>query len=105
MTGMATASLLAFSSAACPPRLKMPTLYPVFPRFRVGMEPKIAGFERAGFGGAGDWPPATLGSAAEPSAAAVMMPPALRNCRRLFFDCSSDLTLRTMASDDRSALD
>src|SRR5271156_2868633 len=82
--GTATASLLAFSSAAWPPRLKMPTLYPVFPRFRVGMASDVAAFAGSALKAGPGRLLATSGSAAEPSAAAVMIPPALRKARRFF---------------------
>src|SRR5580658_6615437 len=86
MMGTALASLLAFSKAAWPPRLKMPTLYPVFPRFRVGMESEVEALEGRGLGTRAGCAPAISGRAAEPSAAAVMIPPALRKARRLLFD-------------------
>src|ERR1700691_5682954 len=85
MTGIALASLLAFSSAAWPPRLKMPTLYPVLPRFRVGMESEVAALEGRPLEAGPGRPLATSGSVAEPRTAAVMMPPAFREARRLLF--------------------
>src|SRR5580698_5022705 len=93
MMGTATASLLALSSAAWPPRLKIPTLYPVLPRFRVGIAVVVAGLE-----GCAAWARATSGSAAEPSAAAVMRPPALRKVRRLLGDDFSRLLMPPPAS-------
>jgi hypothetical protein len=85
MIGTAIASLLALSSEAWPPRLKMPTLYPVFPRLRVGMAFVVAEFKGRGRDEL-DWPRATRGRAAEPSAAAVMRPPAFKNVRRSLWD-------------------
>ena len=43
MIGTATSKLFGFSSAAWPPRLKMPTLYPVFPKLRVGIAVNVRG--------------------------------------------------------------
>src|SRR5579864_2604679 len=83
MIGTAIGSLCGFSSDAWPPKLKMPTLYPVFPRFRVGMAFVVAELEARELAAC---PRATSGSAAEPSAAAVTSPPALRNVRRLLFE-------------------
>src|SRR5580700_287428 len=93
MIGTALASLFGFSTAAWPPRLKMPTLYPVFPRLRVGMESEVAEFEGRGREGWADWPCTTSGRAADPIAAAVMIPPALRKARRLLLDGISDFAL------------
>src|SRR5271169_5608325 len=98
MMATAWASLLDLSIAAWPPRLKMPTLYPVFPRFRVGMESEVAEFEGRAREGWADWPRTTSGRAADPSAAAVMIPPALRKVRRLLLDGTSDLALLIIAS-------
>src|SRR5271163_1329360 len=87
MMGTAIASLLAFSSAAWPPRLKMPTLYPVFPRLRVGIEFEAAEFGDGGLEGRGleafDSAVATSAREVEPRTAAVSRPPALRKSRRL----------------------
>src|SRR5579864_9384927 len=83
MMGTAIASLCGFSSDAWPPKLKMPTLYPVFPRFRVGMALVVAELEGRELAAC---PRATSGSAAEPSAAAVINPPAFRNVRRSLLD-------------------
>src|SRR5579864_1754146 len=93
MIGTATASLCGFSRAACPPKLKMPTLYPVFPRFRVGMEFVVAELNGRDPAAATACPRATSGIAADPSAAAVTSPPALRNVRRLLLDDLSNLFL------------
>src|ERR1035441_7846888 len=96
MIGTATASLLGFSREACPPRLKMPTLNPVLPRFRVGIALVVAELLGSGRETGLDWPRARSGRAAEPSAAAVMRPPALRKDRRLLDDfCDFDLLMRT----------
>ena len=63
MIGTAMSSLCARSSDACPPRLKMPTLYPVLPRLRVGI-----GSRRAEHRSAHALPLLTnLGSAAVPT--------------------------------------
>src|SRR5215831_2771415 len=78
MIGTATSSLCAFSTAACPPRLKMPTLYPVLPRLRVGMEGDVLGFDGSLLSER-----AISGRADAPSTAAVIAPLALRNARRL----------------------
>src|SRR5271167_217807 len=93
MMGTAIASLLGFSREAWPPRLKMPTLYPVFPRFRVGIASVVAELKGKDLAAAAAWPRATWGRAAEPSAAAVTRPPVLRNSRRLRLDELSDLCL------------
>src|SRR5271163_5365703 len=93
MMGTALASLLAFSIADWPPRLKIPTLYPVFPRFRVGMESEVAALAGRGCEGCAGWPLTTSGRAAEPSAAAVMIPPAFRKVRRLLLEEMVDLDL------------
>src|SRR5208282_1152925 len=94
MIGTAESSLCAFSSAACPPRLKMPTLYPVFPRFRVGMEFEDAEFEADGLDGRGseafDSAVAISAREVEPRTAAVSRPPALRKSRRLRLGDLSD---------------
>src|SRR5690348_11505675 len=87
MIGTATSSLCAFSSDACPPKLKMPTLKPVFPRFRVGIG--VAGGASAAVAVS-----ITFGSALEPSMAAVITPPLLRNARRLLFEDCEDEFLR-----------
>src|ERR1700733_1429500 len=93
MTATAAASLLAFSRAAWPPRLNMPTLYPVFPRLRVGMERVLAEFDGRGCDDCSDWPRARSGRAAEPKTAAVTRPPVLRKLRRLLMDGCCDLCL------------
>src|SRR5277367_2147448 len=93
MMGTAFVSLLGFSSAAWPPRLKIPTLYPVLPRLRVGMASEVAEFEGRGLDAGPDWPVTTSGRAAEPRAAAVMIPPALRKVRRLLRGERSDFDL------------
>src|SRR5579864_3057311 len=93
MIGTATASLCGFSSAAWPPKLKIPTLYPVFPRFRVGMEFVVAELNGREPAAVAACPRATSGSAAEPSAAAVTSPPVLRNVRRLLLDDLPNLFL------------
>jgi len=49
MMGTAASKLFACSSAAWPPSEKIPTLYPVLPRLRVGIAVGVTGFEgRAG---------------------------------------------------------
>src|SRR5580704_10508542 len=94
MIGTAMASLLTFSSAAWPPRLKMPTLYPVFPRFRVGMEFAAAEFGDEGLDGrefeAFESALATSAREVDPRTAAVSRPPALRKSRRLRLGDLSD---------------
>src|SRR5579872_3689685 len=79
MMGTAMSSLWARSSEACPPRLKMPTLYPVLPRLRVGMASRCGDSLMAAVAAAAG----TFGSAAEPITAAVIRPLDLRNARRL----------------------
>src|SRR5215472_19353022 len=46
--GTAMSKLFGFSSAAWPPKLKMPTLYPVLPRLRVGIADSVLGFQGRG---------------------------------------------------------
>src|ERR1700722_576357 len=92
MTEPAAASLFAFSSAACPPRLNIPTLYPVLPRFRVGIASKVAGLygRLLDCGFAMECALATSGRAADPRTAAVAMPPVFRKVRRLLDDLRAD---------------
>src|SRR5271165_6425056 len=81
MMGTAASSLCGRSREACPPRLKMPTLYPVLPRLRVGM---ASG--RVDSAGAAAAAVDSLGRAAEPRTAAVITPLDLRNVLRLLRD-------------------
>src|SRR5271157_448294 len=78
MMGTATASLSARSSAAWPPRLKIPTRYPVLPRLRVGMAFGVAGFE-----GSDGSVVAEAGMADCAMRPAVTAVPVLRKSRRL----------------------
>src|ERR1700733_8047461 len=103
MMGTAMASLLGLSREAWPPRLKMPTLYPVLPRLRVGIAFEVAELEGKGLVAGADWLRAICGTAAELSAAAVMRPPVLRNERRLL-DGLSDLDLLMRTSEACNAL-
>src|SRR5665213_2650737 len=79
MIGTATSKLFAFSRAACPPRLNRPTLYPVLPRFRVGIADCVFGLT-----GTSDiaWPTdARAGIAACVSRPAATAPPLLPSPR------------------------
>src|SRR5271165_1881388 len=78
MMGTAAASLSGRSSAAWPPRLKIPTRYPVLPRLRVGMAFGVAGFE----GSVGSVA-AAAGRAACATRPAVIAPLVFRKSRRL----------------------
>src|SRR5579872_2697588 len=78
MMGTATAALFGFSSAPCPPTLKMPTLYPVRPRLRVGMASCDRGLLGMGQVFVSARPCAAPVSTA--AAAAAVLP--LRNARR-----------------------
>src|SRR5271165_3352979 len=80
MMGTAASSLCAFSSAACPPRLKMPTLYPVLPRLRVGMAACVLGF--AGRGGNAAMDGDASAAPLLVKRAAATAPVALRKLRR-----------------------
>src|ERR1700682_5860431 len=79
MIGTATSKLFPRSSAACPPRLKIPTLYPVLPRLRVGIAACVLEFT----GSAGIVAAATGAAMAlcvsKPAATA---PPVFRKLRR-----------------------
>jgi hypothetical protein len=55
---------------------------------RVGMESEVGGWEDGP-----DWPFAISGRTAEPSTAAVAIPPALRKVRRFLLNDMSDLGL------------
>src|SRR5665213_2933697 len=80
MIGTATSKLFAFSRAACPPRLNRPTLYPVLPRFRVGIADCVFGLT-----GTSDiaWPTdARAGIAACVSRPAATAPPVFKKLRR-----------------------
>jgi hypothetical protein len=55
------------------------------------MESEATAWE--GAEGAAVWPLATSGRAAEPSAAAVIIPAVLKKVRRLLLDCVSDVGL------------
>src|ERR1700761_411924 len=79
MIGTATSKLSGFSSAACPPRLKIPTLYPVFPRLRVGIAAIVRGF--AGIGPSVVVAP-RAGTTPWESNPAATAPPVFRKVRR-----------------------
>src|SRR5579871_4821021 len=93
MIGTATSSLCGFSSEAWPPRLKMPTLYPVLPRLRVGIG--------SGRGVSADFASTvgSFGSVTDPKATAVIKPLDFRNERRLLWDFS-DEGLRMISSNE-----
>src|SRR4051794_41779366 len=80
MMGTAVSKLLAFSRAAWPPSEKMPTLYPVRPRLRVGMAFMVTGLE----GSAGSDLLGVTANAVGVSSAAVAAPPTFRKLRRVF---------------------
>src|SRR5580698_9435268 len=91
MIGTATAALSGFSRAAWPPNEKIPTLYPVFPRFRVG----IASCVRGLLGIAGSVPAlAPRGSAAPVSTAAAAAVVPFKNARRSWFVLITSLSLQ-----------
>src|ERR1700760_2559866 len=79
MIGTATSKLSGFSSAACPPRLKIPTLYPVLPRLRVGIAAIVRGF--AGIGPSVVVAP-RAGTTPWESNPAATAPPVFRKVRR-----------------------
>src|ERR1019366_6535048 len=81
MMGTATASLLGFSMAACPPRLKMPTRGPGRPRLRVGIALAVAELNGGSIGPAGD-AAAVSGIRLPARAPAVRAPVVLRKLRR-----------------------
>src|ERR1019366_4779337 len=78
MMGTAASKLFGLSMAACPPRLKMPTLYPVFPRLRVGMDASVLEFA----GRAGSVAAARAGIVTWVRRPAAMAPLVLRKFRR-----------------------
>src|SRR5215467_7339915 len=82
MIGTALASLFGLSSAACPPKLKMLTLYPVFPRLRVGIRLAVR-FELSASDGELDCALVIPATATEPSTAAPLL---FRKRRRSLWD-------------------
>src|SRR5215467_15143137 len=81
MIGTALASLFGFSRAACPPKLKRPTLYPVFPRLRVGIRWGVR-LELSASAGAADCALLSRGIATEPKSAAPLIFRKLRRSLR-----------------------
>jgi hypothetical protein len=67
----------------------MPTRWPVFPKFRVGMALVVAGFK-----GISEAARAAVGRVASPITAATARPPSLRNSRRFGFEVWSVWVLR-----------
>src|SRR6266567_4241250 len=97
MMGTATSSLCPRSSVACPPRLKMPTLYPVLPRLRVGIPPTAgASFASAELAPVAPCARTNVGMVAAPSTAA---PPTFRKLRRSEDFRDSDLRMDSFVSE------